>query len=249
MHTEWSPVLPIPSPARQSQFKALWKPALTLSFVTVLLLAVREFSLTRALLAYIEGWKHQPLAPLVFLAIGIPYSLFGLPRQALCVVAGLVFGALAGFGLASAASLAGALLGFLWTRRMASPAQRARWQARFKGRLALIGHILEKTPFQAVLTLRLMPVGSAIMVTVAAGLYGVPISAFGWATFLGAIPQNLVFVLIGAGAQLGQGVQIGLGVALFAGSSALAWLLMARARREGGALATLTQEAGNDDVK
>ncbi|GBQ82997.1 TVP38/TMEM64 family protein [Asaia krungthepensis] len=210
---------------------------------------MREFSLTRALLGYIEGWKHRPLAPLVFLAIGIPYSLFGLPRQALCVVAGLVFGALAGFCLASAASLAGALLGFLWTRRMASPAQRALWQARFRGRLTLIGHVLEKTPFQAVLTLRLMPVGSAIMVTVAAGLYGVPLAAFGWATFLGAIPQNLVFVLVGAGAQLGQGVQIGLGFLLFIGSSILAWLLMRRARREGGALAALSEDLPEDNAK
>lgn len=213
-----------------------------------LLLLVREFSVTRALLATIKGWKDQPLAPLIFLAIGIPYSLFGLPRQALCLVAGLMFGTLAGFGLAALATLCGTLLGFLWMRRLATPAQRQHWQDRFKGKLRLIGHVLEKSPFQAVLTLRLLPVGSALMVTAAAGLYGVPLWAFGWASFIGAIPQNLVFVLIGAGAQFGEGVQIGLGILLFAGSSLLAWALLAKARREGGALATLADRLPADSA-
>ncbi|WP_025886396.1 TVP38/TMEM64 family protein [Asaia prunellae] len=204
--------------------------------------------MTRTLLTSIESWQNQPLAPFVFLAIGIPYSLFGLPRQALCLVAGLMFGTLAGFGLAALATLCGTMLGFLWIRRLASSAQRERWQTRFRGRLRLIGIILERSPFQAVLTLRLMPVGSALMVTAAAGLYGVPLGAFCWASFIGAIPQNLVFVLIGAGTQLGQGIQIGLGVMLFAGSSILAWALLTRARREGGALGKLAETTLDDET-
>lgn len=229
------------SPTKRSLPKGLWKPGLTILIIIGLLLLVRAFPVTRALLATIESWKNQPLAPLIFLAIGIPYSLFGLPRQALCLAAGLMFGTLLGFGLASTATLGGTVLGFLWIRRLATPAQRQRWQQRFQGRLRPIGHVLEKAPFQAVLTLRLMPVGSALMVTAAAGLYGVPLGAFAWASFIGAIPQNLVFVLIGAGAQLGQGVQIGLGILLFAGSSLLAWVLLVKARREGGELAALAE--------
>lgn len=226
--------------------KSVWKPALTLIVLAAFLLLLREFQVTRSLLEYIAGWKHRPGAPLVFLLIGLPYSLFGLPRQALCLVAGLVFGVIWGFVLATVASLAGSVLGFLWMRRLATPAQRNRMQARFSGRLGLIGRILEQSPFQAILTLRLLPVGSAIMVTIAAGLYGVPLSAFAWATLLGALPQNLVFVLVGAGARLGQGTQIGLGILLFAGSSLLAWALLSRARREGSAIAALADTLPED---
>jgi len=224
----------------------LWKPALTIIVLVGLLVIAREFQVTRSALTLIESWKDNPAAPVLFLLIGIPYSLFGLPRQALCLGAGLVFGAVIGFALSTIASLTGALLGFIWMRRLASPQTRERWQARFRGRLQLIGHVLANSPFQAVLTLRLLPVGSAIMVTAAAGLYGVPLAAFGWATLLGAIPQNLVFVLIGAGAQLGQNIQIGLGLLLFTGSSFLAWFLLARARREGSALAQLADKADPD---
>ncbi|GBQ13487.1 TVP38/TMEM64 family protein [Swaminathania salitolerans] len=221
---------------------ALWKTGGTLVLLACLLLLAHEFSVTRSLLALIRGWKDQRGAPFLFLLVGIPYSFFGLPRQGLCLAAGLVFGTLTGFVLASAASLSGAVLGFVWIRRLASHAQRRHLQTRFRGRLALIGRILERTPFQAVLTLRLLPVGSAVMVTAAAGLYGVPLAAFTWATFLGALPQNLVFVLIGAGTELGQSFQIGLGILLFAGSSLLAAMLLARARREGNAIAALAEK-------
>lgn len=242
-----SPALtPSPTPG-SSRLKTVWKPAVTLIAMACLLLLLREFQVTRSLLNYIAGWKNQPGAALVFLLIGIPYSLLGLPRQALCLVAGMVFGVMTGFVLATIASLLGAVLGFAWMQRLASPALRARMQARFRGRLELVGQVLARSPFQAILTLRLLPVGSAIMVTVAAGLYGVPLGAFAWATLLGALPQNLVFVLVGAGARLGEGAQIGLGIALFAGSSLLAWILLARARREGSAIARLAETSPVDE--
>lgn len=185
------------------------------------------------ILGLITGWKSRPEAPLLFLALGIPYSLLGLPRQGLCLAAGLIFGTLSGLALATIATLGGNVIGFLWICRLANHAQRQALQARFRGKLALIGHILHASPFQAILTLRLMPVGSALMVTAAAGLYGVPIMAFTWATLIGALPQNLVFVLIGAGAQLGHTAQVVLGLILFAGSTLLGLYLLHKARREG----------------
>ena len=113
----------------------LWKPALTIIVLVGLLVIAREFQVTRSALTLIESWKDNPAAPVLFLLIGIPYSLFGLPRQALCLAAGLVFGAVVGFALSTIASLTGALLGFMWMRRLASPQTRGRWSARFSGRL------------------------------------------------------------------------------------------------------------------
>lgn len=70
---------------------------------------------------------------------------------------------------------------------------------------------------------------------------------FVWGTLIGALPQNVVFVLIGSGARLGHGFQTIAGILLFVASGALGITLLRQARQARAAL----QATGtlNDDKK
>ncbi|XAO71071.1 MAG: VTT domain-containing protein [Acetobacteraceae bacterium] len=183
----------------------------------------------------VASWQHSPWAPVIFCLLGIFYAAFGMPRQALCAVAGLIFGVVMGLSLAMAATLLGNLIDFYLARIMrqrrnrdgqATPPTRL-WQKKMES----FGHVARNAPFCAILMLRLMPVGSALLVALGAGYYDIGVSAFIAGTLLGSLPQNLVFVLIGSGSHLGRGSQITVEVLLFALSMMLGILIM-RHRQE-----------------
>jgi uncharacterized membrane protein YdjX (TVP38/TMEM64 family) len=169
-----------------------------------------------------------------FLGLGAIACAIGLPRQAVCFAGGLAFGAAAGTALALAATVIGCLADFLWVRFAARDWARRKLLARFP-RLLAIDRFLAGNPFTAVLTLRLLPVGSSLLVSLAAGLSAAPAGAFILATALGALPQTLVFALLGSGVALGHVAQIVLSATLFVASGLLgAWLM----RRHATGLAT-----------
>jgi uncharacterized membrane protein YdjX (TVP38/TMEM64 family) len=101
------------------------------------------------------------------------------------------------------------------------------------GRLARLDAFLAANPFGATLTLRLLPVGSNIVLNLLAGVSGVAAGPFVLASAIGYVPQTVVFTLLGGGVRVGQGVQLVLGIALFAASALLGLLLMRRHRRAG----------------
>lgn len=230
-----------------------WRPFVAIVALAILLYLAHRLPVTRMLLDLAAARRHDPMAALYLLLIGIPYSAIGLPRQALCLAAGIMFGGPGGLALATLATLGGNVAGFLWTRHLGGARSRDALRRRFAGRLAPVGDALNHAPFQSVLILRLMPIGSALMVTMAAGLYGVPVLSFTFATLLGALPQNLVFVLIGAGARIDHTSQMLLGIALFAISSLLGIVLLKRARRQNpafvGALGSTTDVDAKLDEK
>lgn len=176
---------------------------------------------------------HGRPAMLTFLALGVVACTVGLPRQAVCFAAGLAFGIVAGLALALVATVLGCTLSFGWARLVGRDWAR-RTVLRRSRRLASLDAVLVRNPFATVLTLRLLPVGNSLLVSLMAGLSGVGWPAFALATALGALPQTVVFVLLGSGIGLGQGLRIGLAAALFAASSALGVWLMRRGGVVGG---------------
>ena len=169
-----------------------------------------------------------------FVALGAIACAIGLPRQAVCFAGGLAFGATAGTALSLAATLIGCLADFLWVRFAARDWARARLIARFP-RLASADRFVGANPFTAILTLRLLPVGSSLMLSLLAGLSAVPLGAFTLATAIGALPQTLVFALLGSGIGLGHLARVVLAVALFVASAALGTWLMRRSGARGSA--------------
>jgi uncharacterized membrane protein YdjX (TVP38/TMEM64 family) len=161
---------------------------------------------------------------LLFLLVGSLACAVGLPRQLVCFAAGLAYAALPGVLLSTVATVCGCLLAFGWARLVARD-----WvRRRFGRRLARLERIVRGRPFAAVLFIRLLPVGSSLLLNLGAGLVDVPVLPFLGATLLGSLPQTLVFTLLGSGTRLGHGVQLGVALGTFAASAVVGLALLRR---------------------
>ena len=163
----------------------------------------------------------------IFLCLGTLICAVGLPRQAVGFAGGFAYGPVMGTLLTTAATLLGCLADLLWARLVARDWARHRL---LRGRLSRLDGFIARNPFTAVLTLRLLPVGSSLMVSLLAGVLDVGILPFLGATLLGSLPQTVIFVLVGSGARIGQTTQILLGIALFVASAIGGGLLLGRTR-------------------
>ena len=203
----------------------LWKPALLLAGLGVAGLALRSGVGREAL----DAPAQLGLAG--FVAVAAIACALGVPRQVVAYAAGLGFGLWTGGALALAAQILGCAADFIWARAIARD-----WAARrMRGRLARLDAALAKHPFSATFTLRLLPIGSNVVLNLLAGVSGVAVAPFLAASLLGYVPQTLVFVLLGSGVSVGHGTQIALAVALFVVASIVGlWLL----RRRGPSQAT-----------
>ncbi|GBR23253.1 hypothetical protein AA0473_0335 [Acetobacter orleanensis NRIC 0473] len=174
---------------------------------------------------------------MVFLAGASVWCAFGLPRQVAGFAAGLAYGALEGIVLITVASTAGCVAGFFW----------ARWggrqwaQARLGTRFAKLDTMLTTQPFLSILTLRLLPVGSALLLNLLGGISGVGVLPFTAATVLGGLPQNVVAVLLGSGVRVDALWQFVLGGGLFLASGVLGVWLLRRAQ-----IGHIVQQAGQN---
>ena len=173
----------------------------------------------------LAGLRPTPAGAALMIAGGGLLSAAGIPRSVTAFAAGYAFGFWLGLALAMAAQLAGCLLTFVWARAVARD-----WaERRLAGRLARLHAVLRRRPFTATLTLRLMPIGSNLLLNLAAGLAGIPAAPFMAATVIGYLPQAAIFCLLGSGVQIDRSLQWALAAALFTASATLG-LLLARSR-------------------
>jgi uncharacterized membrane protein YdjX (TVP38/TMEM64 family) len=70
-------------------------------------------------------------------------------------------------------------------------------------------------PFSMTLLIRLLPVGSNVLTNLAAGISSIRPASFLSASFIGYLPQTLVFALVGSGIDLASTFKLGIAVALF----------------------------------
>lgn len=198
----------------------LWKPALLLAGLLLGGLALRTGAGRQALDAPAQ------LGPAGFVAIAALACALGVPRQVAAYAAGLGFGLWGGVALAMAAQLLGCAADFVWARAVARDWARRR----VHGRLGRLDKALQLHPFTTTLTLRLLPVGSNLLLNFLAGASAVAAGPFLLASALGYLPQTLIFVLLGGGIRIGQDVQLGIGIALFAVASLAGLYLLRRTR-------------------
>ncbi|QDH17034.1 TVP38/TMEM64 family protein [Swingsia samuiensis] len=206
-----------------------WRALLSVVAMLMIVSALERLPVVHRTLENAPHWHENPHAYAWFMVFAVPYCAFGLPRQALCIAAGMAFGLWSGLSLCSLAYVLGALCAYGWARVCAPKRFRKKILDRLNKSYSWLARILHQKPFRAVLTLRLMPIGSALLVSTAAGLFELPILSFGVATFLGGIPQNLVFSLIGSGVRIGHIAQLGLAGSLFIISGILGAVLLRRA--------------------
>ncbi len=165
--------------------------------------------------------------PAMFLLAATFLIAIGLPRQVPAFVAGYAFGPWYGTAIALVAQVLACSLDFIWARAIGQ-----NFIHRYFGKaLTRIDTTLSAQPFVATLTLRLMPVGSNILLNLAAGLSSIPALPFLAGSALGFIPQTLIFAVFGQGSAPSHEHMLLIGGVMFAASAALGVVLFRRSRR------------------
>ncbi|HQT46300.1 MAG: hypothetical protein B7X08_05785 [Acidocella sp. 20-63-7] len=164
--------------------------------------------------------------PAMFLLLATFLVAIGLPRQVPAFVAGYAFGPAYGTVIALVAQILACSLDFIWARAIGQAFVRRR----FGKTLSKIDNALAAQPFTATLTLRLLPVGSNILLNLAAGLSSIAALPFLAGSALGFIPQTVVFALLGQGSAPSHTHILILGGIMFAASAVLGAVLLRRAR-------------------
>ncbi|MDP3419692.1 MAG: VTT domain-containing protein, partial [Thiobacillus sp.] len=128
--------------------------------------------------------------------------------------------------LGAMAALLGCMLTFAYARFFGRELLRARMGER-AGRF---DRFIHEHPFTMTVLIRLMPVGNNLLTNLAAGLSSIRPLAFFSGTFIGYLPQTLVFALVGSGVHIATTQKITLAMALFVISGALGAYLYHRFR-------------------
>ncbi len=154
---------------------------------------------------------------IMFVAAGAVFTGVGLPRQVLSFLGGYAFGFIAGTGLALLSTVAGCVGAFYYARFLG----RQPVLARFPRRIAKIDDFLSDNPLSMTLLIRLLPVGSNLVVNLAAGVSGIGAASFLAGSAIGYLPQTIVFALVGSGINVEPSFRISLSVVLFVVSAVL----------------------------
>jgi uncharacterized membrane protein YdjX (TVP38/TMEM64 family) len=156
-----------------------------------------------------------------------------MPRQAIAFAGGYAFGALPGGLLSLLAQMLGCTLDYLAAHSIAGGWARRRLAA-LGGRPARLRRLLHAHPFTATLTLRLLPVGSNVVLNLVAGVAAIRPGAFLAGTLLGYLPQTAIFALLGSGVQVGRTTELTIAAGLFVASAVLGLVLVRRAIKSEG---------------
>lgn len=156
--------------------------------------------------------RDQGLAGMVLYVVLVGVlSCVAVPRQALSFAGGFALGALPGAALATLGTTLGCALAFGAARTFG----RARIERRYGPRIAKLNRFLSRAPLLMAMLLRLFPSGNNLLFSLMGGVSRMGGGAFVGGSFLGYIPQNLIFALLGSGARVDPGWQLALGTALF----------------------------------
>lgn len=168
----------------------------------LLLLLVRtppaEWDRAQLLGDYIES--RGLLGVVVFFVLTVLATSIGLPRQFFAFASGFAYGVTEGVLLSSVAAIGGCALTFYCSRRWLSK----RVQARFPSAVAGLDRLIRDDVFLKILVLRLQPLGTNLITNLCAGVTQISAARFFTSSWLGYLPQMLVFSLLGAGVRIGS---------------------------------------------
>ena len=147
----------------------------------------------------------------LFLALTALFSSIGFPRQILATLGGYAFGAWQGAALVNLALTAGCALSFFYARLLAQEALRRR----LGQKIVTLESSLVQKPFLVALCIRLLPVGNNTLSSMLGGISSIAPLPFLAGSFVGYLPQTLVFAFLGQGVAPGEGFSLLLSVVLF----------------------------------
>lgn len=140
-----------------------------------------------------------PLGVVAILGIYVAIALAALPVSWFTAVVGYLFGGLTAILLSSVGTTGGAAVAFLLGRHVFAP-RVAAWIAK-RPRMEALAREIGRRGFQAVALARLSPASPFGVLTYAASVMPVRFGAFLLGTFVGKLPGNVFYALLGAGAR------------------------------------------------
>ncbi|MDQ1315622.1 MAG: family rane protein [Pseudomonadota bacterium] len=164
---------------------------------------------------------HGLNGALLFLLMGGLFTAIGLPRQIIAFLGGYAFSVWLGTLLGALAALIGCMLTFAYARLFGKGLLRSRLGER-AGRF---DRFIHDHPVSMTVLIRLLPAGSNLLTNLAAGISSIRPVHFFSGTFLGYLPQTLVFALVGSGVHIAPALKLALAIGLFLVSGVLGvWL-------------------------
>ena len=133
---------------------------------------------------------------LIFLSLA---TSIGLPRQIAALVAGINLGAFLGVIIATLAATLGCLITFSTSRYLLSESI----TRRYPNKLVKLSAFLGEQTFLKAIVIRILPLGSNFLTNIIAGVSKVSMRAYVSGSFIGFIPQMVIFSLAGSGMRLG----------------------------------------------
>ncbi|MCE9789067.1 TVP38/TMEM64 family protein [Shewanella chilikensis] len=200
--------------------KRLLKTLLLMSVLLGLMLAVQAGwfeHLTDS--KWVANFIHRqgPTGLALLFAVGTLFTAVGGPRQIIAFAFGFALGGTVGALFSTFAALAGCLLSFYCARLTVHEFL----QKRLGSRLQRFERLIIHRTWLKVLMIRLLPVGSNLLTNLFAGATRVSAGGFLIGSFIGYLPQMLIFAYAGAGLGLSDQYQLGISLVLLLLSSAI----------------------------
>jgi len=176
-----------------------------------------SFSLNEWVISLIDklNWQQEgrskyfnTLVLFVFLSLA---TSIGLPRQIAALVAGINLGAFIGVIIATLATTLGCLITFSISRYFLSD----KIARKYPNKLEKLSEFLSEKTFLKALIIRILPLGSNFLTNIIAGVSKVSMPAYVSGSFVGFIPQMIIFSLAGSGIRLGEKNELIASVTLF----------------------------------
>ncbi len=172
---------------------------------------------------YIESLGS--IGVLVFVVITALATSVGLPRQLFAFAAGFSYGIVTGVFLSSTAAIVGCAITFYCSRRWLS----GRVQSRYPNAVNWLNDLLHEDVFFKIFVLRLQPLGTNLITNLCAGVTTVSAIMFLASSWLGYLPQMMVFALLGTGVRIGSNAYLLYGLAMLGLSLTIGLWLYRRA--------------------
>lgn len=147
----------------------------------------------------------------------LPVYASGLPRQLAAFLGGYAFGFVAGVLLATFAATLGCILTFYVAKVIARPIIKKR----YLDKIQTINKFLDDRTFTMTIIIRLLPFGSNLITNMVAGVAQINNRQFFLGSFIGYLPQMIIFALVGSGIEVMSVWKISLSIALLLVSSIL----------------------------
>lgn len=224
-----------PDGPKHKNLRPLLKAAFFFLSLVALIIFVRIFDLQGVLE---PGWADSHLdfsadsdvykSVLLYLSLVAVLSPLGIPRQALSALGGYAFGAFYGTLFASIGLGFGCAAGFFYSRILARPAL----GRRFGNRVQRLEDFLSCNPFIMTMTMRFFPLGNNALLNLAAGVTRIPAPAFIAGSFIGYMPQTVIFALLGSGIRIDPLWRTTVSALLFVAASGLGFMLYRKFKGE-----------------